>query len=541
MSNIKVIKTTPYDDQKMGTGGLRKKSKVVMQENYFENFMQSIFNTIGNLKGKTFIVGGDGRFYNDVAIQKLIKMAAANGAAKLIIGQNGIFSTPAASHILLKNKTDGGFVLSASHNPAGINGDFGIKYANETGGQIPTAISDKIYQNSKTITEYKIYEAEDIKLDKLGSQKLGDMEIEVIDSVSEYVEMMEEIFDFAELKKLFKNDFTMKFDAMNAVTGPYAIRIFEEVLGAVKGSVINAIPLPDFGGLHPDPNLTYAKELLEIMNADNAPDFGAANDGDGDRNMILGKNFFVSPSDSLSILTDNYALIPAYKNGIFGVAKSCPTSTAVSRVAKALKLDYYEVPTGWKYFVNLMDSKRITLCGEESFGTGSNHIREKDGIWAVLFWLSIIAKTEMSVEEITIDHWKKYGRSYYLRFDFEGLDTSVADKLMIDLEAKLPRIVGNNYGDYKVREAAPFVYNDPVDHSSTQNGLIISFENNSRIVYRLSGTGSSGATLRVYLENFNATEFQENPNEMLADVLEIAMEIAEIPSRTGKNEADIVT
>lgn len=541
MSNIKVIKTTPYSDQKMGTGGLRKKSKVVMQENYFENFMQSIFNTIGNLKGKTFIVGGDGRFYNDVAIQKLIKMAAANGAAKLIIGQNGIFSTPAASHILLKNKTDGGFVLSASHNPAGINGDFGIKYANETGGQIPTAISDKIYQNSKTITEYKIYEAEDIKLDKLGSQKLGDMEIEVIDSVSEYVEMMEEIFDFAELKKLFKNGFTMKFDAMNAVTGPYAIRIFEEVLGAAKGSVINAVPLPDFGGLHPDPNLTYAKELLEIMNANDAPDFGAANDGDGDRNMILGKNFFVSPSDSLSILTDNYALIPAYKNGIFGVAKSCPTSTAVSRVAKALKLDYYEVPTGWKYFVNLMDSKRITLCGEESFGTGSNHIREKDGIWAVLFWLNIIAKTGMSVEEITVDHWKKYGRSYYLRFDFEGLDTTVADKLMVDLEAKLPRIVGNIYGDYKIREAAPFVYNDPVDHSSTQNGLIISFENNSRIVYRLSGTGSSGATLRVYLENFNATEFQENPNEMLADVLEIAMEIAEIPSRTGKNEADIVT
>ncbi len=538
---IQTIQTTPYSDQKMGTGGLRKKTKVMMQPNYFENFIQSIFNTIGNLHGKVFVVGGDGRYYNEKAIQQFIKMAAANGVAKLIVGQNGFLSTPASSNILLKNKTDGGFVFSASHNPGGINGDFGIKYANETGGQIPTSISDKIYETSKHITEYKICDAPDIDLSKIGSTKLGDMQIEIIDSVSDYVEMMESIFDFDALKKLFKNGFKMKFDAFNAVTGPYAIRIFEEILGAEKGSVINSQPLPDFGGKHPDPNMTYATELLAIMNSDDAPDFGAANDGDGDRNMILGKKFFVSPSDSLAILTDYYNIIPAYKNGIYGVAKSCPTSTAVSRVAKAHNLGYYEVPTGWKYFVNLMDSKRITLCGEESFGTGSSHIREKDGIWAVLFWLSIIAKTGMSVEQITRDHWKKYGRSYYLRFDFEGLETEVADKLMADLENKLPSLAGQKFGSYEVETAHPFIYNDPVDGSSTKNGLIVNFKGGSRIVYRLSGTGSSGATLRVYLENYQTQKLDENPRQMLDEVLKAAMEIAEITKRTGKKEADIVT
>ena len=538
---IKTVQTTPYSDQKMGTGGLRKKTKVMMQPNYFENFIQSIFNTIGNLQGKIFVVGGDGRYYNDKAIQQFIKMAAANGVSKLIIGQNGFLSTPASSNVLLKNKTDGGFVFSASHNPGGINGDFGIKYANETGGQIPTSISDKIYENSKHITEYKIFESPDIDLSKIGSSKLGDMQIEIIDPVSDYVEMMQQIFDFESLKQLFKKGFKMKFDAFNAVTGPYAIRIFEEILGAEKGSVINSNPLPDFGGKHPDPNMTYATELLAIMNADDAPDFGAANDGDGDRNMILGKKFFVSPSDSLAILTDYYNIIPAYKNGIYGVAKSCPTSTAVSRVAKAHNLGYYEVPTGWKYFVNLMDSKRITLCGEESFGTGSSHIREKDGIWAVLFWLSIIAKTGMSVEQITRDHWKKYGRSYYLRFDFEGLETTVADKLMADLEAKLPSLAGEKFAGYEVESAHPFIYNDPVDGSSTKNGLIINFKGGSRIVYRLSGTGSSGATLRVYLENYQTQKLDENPRQMLDEILQAAMEIAEITKRTGKKEADIVT
>lgn len=538
---IKTIKTTPYADQKMGTGGLRKKSKVMMQPNYFENFIQSVFNNIKNLRGAVFVVGGDGRFFNDVAIQKFIKMAAANGVGRLIIGQNGYVSTPAGSNLMLKYKTDGGFVFSASHNPGGINGDVGIKYANETAGQVPTSVSDAIYKTTQTIEEYKIMDCEDIRLDKIGTQKLGNMEIEVIDPVKDYVEMMQGIFDFDALKQLFKNGFTMKFDAMNAVTGPYAIRIFEDILGAAKGSVINAVPLPDFGGLHPDPNLLYAKELIDIMYSDNAPDFGGANDGDGDRNMILGKKFFVSPSDSLAILTDNYQYIPAYKNGIYGVAKSCPTSTAVSRVAKARNLDYYEVPTGWKYFVNLMDSKRITLCGEESFGTGSSHIREKDGIWAILFWLSIIAATGKSVEEITLEHWEKYGRSYYLRFDFDGLDTAVADKLMTDLETKLPSLIGKSFGTFRISEAHPFIYNDPVDKSSTKNGLIIAFEDGSRIVYRLSGTGSSGATLRVYLERFEDKNFTSDPQEMLKDVLKIAMDIAEITSRTGKNKADVIT
>ena len=538
---IKIVVTTPYDDQKMGTGGLRKKTKVVMQPNYFENFIQSIFNTIGDLHGKTFVVGGDGRFYNNIAIQKLIKMAAANGVAKLIIGQNGFLSTPASSNILLKNKTDGGFVLSASHNPGGENGDFGIKYANETGGQIPTSVSDKIFETSKHITEYKIFDAPDIDLSKIGTQKLGDMVNEVIDPVKDYVEMMERIFDFAALKKLFANGFTMRFDAMNAVTGPYAVRIFEEILGAAKGSVVHAQPLPDFGGLHPDPNLVYAKDLVDYMFSADAADFAGANDGDGDRNMILGRKFFVTPSDSLAILTDNFKLIPAYKNGIYGVGKSAATSSAVGRVAKAHNIGYYEVPTGWKYFVNLMDSNRITFCGEESFGTGSSHIREKDGIWAVLFWLSIIAATGKSVEQITREHWAKYGRSYYMRFDFEGISTAIADKLMADLEQKLPTLNGHNFGEFTVANAAPFIYHDPVDGSTTKNGLIITFTDGSRIVYRLSGTGSSGATIRVYLERYSADNLSAEPLKMLTELLRIALSVAEIPERTGKHQADVVT
>ena len=390
---IKIVKTKPYADQKMGTSGLRKKSKEAAQENYVENFVLSIFDAIGGVEGKTFVLGGDGRYYNKIAIQKIMKMAVANGMNKLIVGQNGYISTPTSSRVLLDNHADGGFVLTASHNPGGINGDFGIKYATSTGGQCPTQISDKIYENTKTISEYKTLDAPDVDLSKLGTQKLGDMEIEVIEPVAIYAKMMEEIFDFPAIKKLFDGGFTMRFDAMNAVTGPYAIKIFEEILGAKKGSVVHAVPMEDFGGLHPDPNLIYAKELVDFMYSDNAADFGGANDGDGDRNMILGKKFFVSPSDSLAILTDNYKYIPAYKKGIYGVAKSAATSTAVGRVAEALNIGYYEVPTGWKYFCNLMDSNRVTFCGEESFGTSSSHIREKDGIWAILFWLNIIAES----------------------------------------------------------------------------------------------------------------------------------------------------
>ena len=537
---IKTVNTTPYTDQKMGTGGLRKKTQAVMQPNYFENFIQSIFNVI-DPRGKTFVVGGDGRYFNDVAIQRFIKMAAANGVKKLIIGQNGFMSTPAGSNVILKRKTDGAFIFSASHNPGGLNGDFGVKYSNQTGGQVPTSVTDKIYAETKNISSYKICEAADINLSQIGQTRLENTEIEIIDPINDYVDMLKDIFDFDALRRLFASGFTMRFDAMNAVTGPYAIRIFEETLGAPKGTVTQAVPLPDFGGLHPDPNLIYAKHLVDFMFSDKATDFAAANDGDGDRNMILGRKFFVTPSDSLAILTDNCRYIPAYKNGISGVAKSAATSTAVCRVAAANKLPCYIVPTGWKYFVNLMDSGRITLCGEESFGTGSSHIREKDGIWAVLFWLSIIAATGKSVEEITRENWKKYGRSYYMRFDFEGLDTSVADKLMADLENKLPSLKGQDFGAYKVSEAAPFIYHDPVDGSVTQNGLVIDFANGSKITFRLSGTGSSGATLRVYLERPEYQELDNDTYDMVQDLLKIAMDVAEIPQRTGKTKADVNT
>lgn len=538
---LKIVKTTPYTDQKMGTAGLRKKSKVVVQENYLENFVQSIFNAIGGVEGKTFVLGGDGRYYNKVAIQKIMKMAAANGMKKMIVGQNGFISTPASSHILLENRADGGFVLSASHNPGGINGDFGIKYATATGGQCPTSVSDEIYRLSQTVSEYKILDEPDVDLSATGLRKLGSMEIEVIDPVKDYAAMMESIFDFPAIRKLFAGGFSMVFDSMNAVTGPYARKIFEEMLGAPTGSVRNYVPLEDFGGLHPDPNLIYAKELVNLMYSAKAPDFGAANDGDGDRNMILGRSFFVTPSDSLAILTDNYKLIPAYKNGIYGVAKSAATSTAVGRVAEALHIGYYEVPTGWKYFCNLMDSNRITFCGEESFGTGSSHIREKDGIWAVLFWLNIIAATGKTVEEITREHWKKYGRSYYMRNDYEALDTDVANRLMSDLEERLPSFAGKTFGSYTVSEARPFVYHDPVDGSSTKNGLIVYFTDKSRIVYRLSGTGTSGATLRVYLERYETAKLNENVEKALEELADISRRLAEISERTGKTKADVLT
>lgn len=538
---LKIVQTKPYDDQKMGTAGLRKKSKVAMQENYVENFVQSIFDAIGGVEGKTFILGGDGRFYNKIALQKILKMSAANGMKKIIVGQNGYLSTPTSSRVLLKNKADGGFVLTASHNPGGPNGDFGIKYAIASGGQCPTSLSDKIYENSKKISEYKTLDTADVDLSTIGKQNLAGMEIEIIDSLNDYINMMEEIFDFPAIKKLFANGFRFVFDAMNAVTGPYALKIFEEILGAPKGTVRNYVPMEDFGGLHPDPNLIYAKSLVDLMYSDDAPDMGAANDGDGDRNMILGKKFFVTPSDSLAILTDNYKLIPAYKNGIYGVAKSAATSTAVGRVAQALNIGYYEVPTGWKYFCNLMDSKRITFCGEESFGTGSSHIREKDGIWAVLFWLNIIAVTGKSVEEITREHWQKYGRSYYMRNDYEIADAEVANLLMKDLENRLPSLEGKTFGNYTVSEAKPFVYNDPVDGSSTKNGLIVYFTDKSRIVYRLSGTGSSGATLRVYLERYETEKFAENVEQMLESLADVSRQIGEITERTGKTKADLLT
>ncbi len=538
---INHIATTPYTDQKMGTAGLRKKTKTATQENYLENFMQSIFNTIPELNQKSFLVGGDGRYYNKTAIQKIIKIAAANNVKKLYVGQNGLISTPAGSHIILKNKLDGGFVLSASHNPGGIDGDFGIKYATSSGGQCQPAESDAIYEQTLKITEYKIADCPDFDLSKLTTYRCENTEIEVIDPYVDYIDMMKGIFDFPKLKKLLTSEFRFVFDAMNGVTGPYGIRLFEETLGAPKGTVINAVPLEDFGGIHPDPNLIYAKHLVDLMYSEAAPEFAAANDGDGDRNMILGQNFFVSPSDCLAILTDNYKLIPAYKNGIFGVAKSAATSMAVKRVADALNIGYYEVPTGWKYFIHLMDSNRITFCGEESFGTGAAHIREKDGIWATLFWLSIIAETHKSVKEIALEHWKKYGRSYYLRHDYEGIPQEIADKLMSDLEQKLPSLVGKEFNGFTVSEAYPFVYHDPVDGSTAKNGLIVHFADGSRIVYRLSGTGTNGATLRTYVERYVKDNLLEDPAIMLKELGVASREISEVTSRTGKAKPDIIT
>ncbi|MBR2274344.1 MAG: alpha-D-glucose phosphate-specific phosphoglucomutase [Alphaproteobacteria bacterium] len=538
---INIVKTTPYSDQKMGTAGLRKKTAIAMQENYFENFMQSIFNTIPALDTKSFLIGGDGRYYNTIAIQKIIKIAIANGVKKLYIGQNGLVSTPAGSHILLKNHLDGGFVLSASHNPGGIDGDFGIKYANASGGQCQPDESAAIYEQTKIITEYKIAVCDDIDLSKLGTMTYENTEIEIIDPYQDYISLMKTIFDFKELKTLLTSNFKFVFDAMHGVTGPYAQKIFEDELGAPHGSILNANPLEDFGGLHPDPNLIYAKSLVDLMYSDNAPDFAAANDGDGDRNMILGNHFFVNPSDCLSILTDNYKLIPAYQKGIFGVAKSAATSSAVKRVAKALNIGFYEVPTGWKYFIHLMDSNRITFCGEESFGTGASHIREKDGIWATLFWLSIIAKTKKTVKEITLEHWQKYGRYYYLRNDYEAIPQDIADKLMADLEQKLPSLVGQTFAGYTISEAHPFIYNDPVDKSSTKNGLIVHFKDGSRIVYRLSGTGTSGATLRTYIERYVTDKLLEEPETMLKELSDVSRTISEVTKYTGKQKPDIIT
>ncbi len=538
---IEIIQTKPYTDQKMGTAGLRKKTRTAIQENYLENFLQSIFNTIPDLDKKSFLVGGDGRYFNKIAIQKIIKIAAANNVKKLYVGQNGLVSTPAGSHIILKNKLDGGFVLSASHNPGGLDGDFGIKYATSSGGQCQPSESEAIYNQTLNLTEYKIANCPDIDLSRITTLKCENTEIEIIDPYIDYIDMMKSIFDFPKLKKLTTSDFRFVFDAMNGVTGPYGKKIFEEELGAPHGTVINATPLEDFGGLHPDPNLIYAKHLVDLMYSEAAPDFAAANDGDGDRNMILGQSFFVSPSDCLAILTDNYKLIPAYKNGIYGVAKSAATSMAVKRVADALNIGFYEVPTGWKYFIHLMDSNRITFCGEESFGTGAAHIREKDGIWAVLFWLSIVADTHKSIKDIVLEHWKKYGRSYYLRNDFEGIPQETADKLMTDLEEKLPTLVGKTFNGFTVSEAAPFIYNDPVDHSSNKNGLVIHFTDGSRIVYRLSGTGTNGATLRTYIERYVTDKLLEEPEIMLRELSSAAHTISDITARTGKTKPDIIT
>lgn len=542
---IKTHNTTPYDDQKPGTSGLRKKVKVFQTPRYLENFVQSIFNSLDDFQGKILVLGGDGRYFNRQAIQTIIKMAAANGFGELIIGQGGLLSTPAASNIIRKYQAFGGIVLSASHNPGGPDEDFGIKYNVSNGGPAPEKFTDALYENTKTISSYKIAEMDDVDLDVVGTLDIDGLKIRIIDSVADYAELMAKIFDFELIKNsISANLISLKFDAMHAITGPYAKHIFEGVLGAAPGSVFNAVPLEDFGGGHPDPNMAHAHELTEIMIGSTPPVLGAASDGDGDRNMIMGANIFVTPSDSLAIMAANARLIPAYAKGISGVARSMPTSQAVDRVADKLSLPCYETPTGWKFFGNLLDADKITLCGEESFGSGSNHVREKDGLWAVLFWLNLIAKKRQSVEDIVHEHWQKYGRDIYCRHDYEAVDLSVGNEIVEHLRSLLPNLPGKSWGDYTIKYADEFCYNDPVDHSvSDKQGIRLGFTNGSRIVFRLSGTGTVGATLRIYLERYerDVANHDQDAQVALADLVDIAEQLCEVKKRTGRTEPTVIT
>lgn len=544
--NIQTISTTPFNDQKPGTSGLRKKVPVFQQAHYLENFVQSIFDSLEGYQGQTLVVGGDGRYYNREAIQIILKMAAANGFGRVLVGQGGILSTPAASCIIRKYQAFGGIVLSASHNPAGPTEDFGIKYNIGNGGPAPEKVTDAIFARTKVIDQYKILQdVGNIDLDTLGTSALGTMTVQVIDSVSDYAELMESLFDFDRISQLLTSgNFQMCMDSLHAVTGPYAYAIFENRLGAPSGTVQNGITLEDFGGGHPDPNLVYAHDLVELLFGENAPDFGAASDGDGDRNMILGRRFFVTPSDSLAVLAANAKLVPGYKSGLAGIARSMPTSQAPDRVAARLGIESYETPTGWKFFGNLLDAGKATLCGEESFGTGSNHVREKDGLWAVLFWLNILAVRQESVEQIVREHWQIYGRNFYSRHDYEGVDSDRANTLIKGLNEKLPTLKGQKFGNYEVAYADDFSYTDPVDGSiSTNQGIRIGFTDDSRIVFRLSGTGTQGATLRVYLESYepNIAKHHLDPQDALSGLIAIADEIAQIRTFTGMDKPTVIT
>lgn len=543
--NTRIVPTQPFTDQKPGTSGLRKKVPVFQQPHYLENFVQSIFDSLEGYQGQTLVLGGDGRYYNRQAIQIILKMAAANGFGRVLVGQGGILSTPAASGVIRKYQAFGGIILSASHNPAGPNEDFGIKYNISNGGPAPEKVTEAIFARSKVIDQYKILDAADVDLDKLGTFQLGTLTIEVIDSVGDYAELMESLFDFDRIHQLLTSgQFRMCMDSLHAVTGPYAQAIFEQRLGAPSGTVQNGIPLEDFGGGHPDPNLVYAHDLVEILFGENAPDFGAASDGDGDRNMILGNHFFVTPSDSLAILAANAKLVPGYQSGVAGIARSMPTSQAPDRVAARLGIDCYETPTGWKFFGNLLDAGKATLCGEESFGTGSNHIREKDGLWAVLFWLNILAVRKESVKQIVQEHWQTYGRNYYSRHDYEAVDSDRAATLMNNLHTLIPNLKGKQFGSYEVDYSDDFSYTDPVDGSVSKNqGVRIGFTDGSRIVFRLSGTGTQGATLRVYLESYepNIAKHNLDPQQALGTLISIADEIAQIRTLTGMEKPTVIT
>ena len=540
---MSIVSTLPIAGQKPGTSGLRKKTPVFMGAHYLENFVQSIFDVVG-ATGKTFVLGGDGRYFNDRAAQVILRMAAANGAARVIIGQNAILSTPAASHLIRLHKTDGGIIMSASHNPGGPDEDFGVKFNMPNGGPAPESVTEAMYVRTTEITTYQIAVAHDVDLATIGRSDMGGMIVDVVDPVADYAALMETLFDFPAIRAMFGAGFRMRMDSMCAVTGPYAHEIFERRLGAAAGTVINGIPLQDFGGMHPDPNPTWAKALMDEMFSDNAPDFGAASDGDGDRNMVVGRGIYVSPSDSLAVLAANAHLAPGYKAGLAGVARSMPTSAAADRVADAMGIGKYETPTGWKFFGNLLDAGRATICGEESFGTGSDHVREKDGLWAVLLWLNILAVRGQSVADILAEHWSKYGRNYYSRHDFEAIASDKADAMMTALRAKLASLAGTRIEDMTIQGADDFAYTDPVEGSvSRAQGVRILFEDGSRIVLRLSGTGTEGATLRLYLERYAAGPdgLHHDPQQALAPVIRAAHALADIAHFTGRIAPNVIT
>lgn len=536
--------TTPFTGQKPGTSGLRKKVRVFQQPNYAENFIQATFDAVERPAGSTLVVGGDGRFYNRTVIQLVIRIAAANGYGRVMVGQGGILSTPAASHVIRKFGASGGLILSASHNPGGPDEDFGIKYNIANGGPAPEAVTEAIYARTQAIDRWMAVEAAEIDLDTIGSSQVGEMAVEVIDPVSDYAALMESLFDFAAIRRAVAGGFTMAFDAMNAVTGPYAIEILERRLGFATGTVRNGVPLEDFGGHHPDPNLVHAKDLYDLMMAPDAPDFGAASDGDGDRNLIVGRHRFVTPSDSLAMLAANAHLAPGYAGGLKGIARSMPTSAAADRVAEALGVPCYETPTGWKFFGTLLDAGMVTICGEESAGTGSDHVREKDGLWAVLLWLNILVVRNISVDALAREHWAEFGRNYYARHDFEAIETVRAEALIDQLMASLAGLPGKRFGPLTVSQADSFAYTDPVDRSTSANqGIRVLFEGGSRVVFRLSGTGTEGATLRVYLERYEPVggDLDRETPDMLTELIAAAEAIAGIERHTGRIRPDVVT